>query len=114
MTLDKHQIDGLAQISSKILLASDFEQLIRGCYTRIGSAPAKGNRVKVWWSHPTFSRVEAIYSPDLTLVITAYTHQQPVVADCGAITLWRTAMVSTLNAKVAIVTGSSSELVGQR
>jgi len=29
MTLDKHQIDGLAQISSKILPASDFEQLIR-------------------------------------------------------------------------------------
>jgi hypothetical protein len=78
MTLDKHQIDGLAQISSKILLASDFEQLIRDAgYTRIGSAPAKGNRVKVWWSHPTFSRVEAIYSPDLTLVITAYHTNSP-------------------------------------
>jgi hypothetical protein len=38
----------------------------------VGSAPAKGNRIKVWWNHPNFRRVEAIYSPDRNLVITAY------------------------------------------
>jgi hypothetical protein len=41
-------------------------------YTVVGSALAKGNRIKVWWNHPSFRRVETIYSPDRSLVITAY------------------------------------------
>jgi len=60
----------------KYYAASDFEQLIRDAgYKNRLLQP--GNRVKVWWSHPTFSRVEAIYSPDLTLVITAYHTNSP-------------------------------------
>jgi hypothetical protein len=73
MTLDKHQIDGLSPISSKILPADVFEQLMFNAgYIVAGSAPAKGNRIKIWWNHPSFRRVEAIYSPDRSLVITAY------------------------------------------
>ena len=73
MTLGKHQIDGLSPILSKILPAEVFEQLmINAGYTIVGSAPAKGNRIKVWWSHSSFRGVEAIYSPDRNLVITAY------------------------------------------
>jgi hypothetical protein len=41
-------------------------------YTIMGSAPAKGGRVKVWWSHEIFSNVESIYSEDKSTVITAY------------------------------------------
>ncbi|MDJ0601211.1 MAG: hypothetical protein QNJ37_20505 [Crocosphaera sp.] len=73
MTLDKHQIDGLSPISSKILPAEVFEQLMFNAgYSVAGSAPARGNRIKIWWNHPSFRRVEAIYSPDRNLVITAY------------------------------------------
>lgn len=73
MTLDKHQIDGLSPILSKILPAEVFEQLMLNAgYTIVRSAPAKGNRIKVWYNHPSFRRVEAIYSPDRNLVITAY------------------------------------------
>ena len=40
MTLDKHQIDGLSPISSKILPAEAFEQLMFNAgYTVTGSAP---------------------------------------------------------------------------
>jgi hypothetical protein len=73
MTLDKHTIQGIPKITSKTLPASDFEELmVNANYTKTGSAPAKGNRIKVWWSHATFPRVESIYSPDLKIVITAY------------------------------------------
>ena len=73
MTLDKHKLDGLAPISVKILSAEDFEKLMRNAgYEIIGSAPAQGNRIKVWWSHPNFRRVEAIYSRDRRIAITAY------------------------------------------
>jgi len=73
MTLDKHQIDGLSPILSKILPAEVFEQLMLNAgYTVVGSAPANGNRIKVWYNYPSFRRVEAIYSPDRNLVITAY------------------------------------------
>jgi len=61
MTLEKHQIDGLSPILSKILPAEVFEQLMLNAgYTVVGSAPAKGNRIKVWYNHPSFRRVEAI------------------------------------------------------
>lgn len=77
MTLDKHKIDGLPQITSKILPSAEFEHRMKQAgYLKIGSAPAQGNRLKVWWNHPTFRRVEAIYSPDGAIAITAY-HVQP-------------------------------------
>jgi hypothetical protein len=73
MTLDKHKIDGLPQITSKTLPATQFDDLlIQVGYSKIGSAPAQGNRIQVWWTHPTYSRVEAIYSPDGSVAITAY------------------------------------------
>jgi hypothetical protein len=47
MTLDKHTIQGISPISSKTLPVADFEQLMLDAgYTRIGSAPAKGSRIK--------------------------------------------------------------------
>jgi hypothetical protein len=73
MTLDKHTLDGIPPITSKTLPASDFEAtLINAGYTKIGTAPAQGNRIKSWWTHPTYRRVEVIYSPDMALAITAY------------------------------------------
>jgi len=58
MTLDKHQIDGLSPILSKILPADNFEQLMLNAgYTVMGSAPAKGNRIKVWWNHVNFQLI---------------------------------------------------------
>ncbi len=73
MTLDKHQIDGVPQITSKTLPAIDFEErLIQAGYIKVGSAPAQGNRLKIWWTHSEFNRVEAIYSPDGAIAITAY------------------------------------------
>lgn len=63
MTLDKHKLDGVPQITAKILPASEFEILLANAgYTKIGTAPAKGSRIKTWWSHLTFRRIEAIYS----------------------------------------------------
>jgi hypothetical protein len=73
MTLDKHAIQGIPSISAKTLSASDFERLmVNSGYIKLGAAPAKGNRIKVWWNHPNFPRVESIYSPDMQVVITAY------------------------------------------
>lgn len=73
MTLDKHKLDGVDQITVKTLPAEDFDDLLLGAgYQRMGSAPARGSRIKVWWNHPTYRRIEAIYSPDETIAITAY------------------------------------------
>jgi hypothetical protein len=73
MTLDKHQLDGIGGFSEKVLAANQFEELMmNGGYSQIGSAPAQGKRVKVWWTHETFRNVESIYSDDKSLVITAY------------------------------------------
>lgn len=73
MTLDQHQLDGIAQITVKTMPSEEFESLLMGAgYSKIGTAPAKGNRLKVWWSHSTFRRIEAIYSHDGTVAITAY------------------------------------------
>lgn len=73
MTLDRHRIDGVEPILSKVLPAQIFnDQLLQAGYTKAGSAPAQGNRLKVWWIHPEYSRVEAIYSPDGAIAITAY------------------------------------------
>ena len=73
MTLDKHQIDGLESFSATTLPASEFEaKMIAAGYSQTGSAPAQANRVKNWWIHPEYPRVESIYSPDKQTVITAY------------------------------------------
>jgi hypothetical protein len=49
MTLDKHTLQDVPKIKSKTLPKADFEQLlVNPGYTQVGSAPAKGNRVKVW------------------------------------------------------------------
>ncbi len=73
MTLDKHQIDGIANITAKTLPAQVFDQLLLNAgYSKIGTAPAQGNRVKAWWTHPNYRRVEVIYSPDSSIAITAY------------------------------------------
>jgi hypothetical protein len=73
MTLDKHKIDGIPQITARVLPATEFDALlIQAGYTQIGSAPAQGNRIKAWWTHPTHARVEAIYSADGAVAITAY------------------------------------------
>jgi hypothetical protein len=40
MTLDKHNLQGIAKITSKTLPVDDFEQLlINAGYTKVGSAP---------------------------------------------------------------------------
>ncbi|MCC3568576.1 MAG: hypothetical protein EAZ78_16010 [Oscillatoriales cyanobacterium] len=73
MTLDKHKLDGITQITAKTLPSTEFELLLLTAgYGKIGTAPAQGNRLKVWWTHPTFRRIEAIYSADGIVAITAY------------------------------------------
>ncbi len=73
MTLDKRKLDGIAQITSKILPTAEFDGLLlQAGYTKVGTAPAQGKRLKVWWSHGSFRRIEAIYSPDGKIAITAY------------------------------------------
>ncbi|MEY3297062.1 MAG: hypothetical protein RLZZ597_322 [Cyanobacteriota bacterium] len=73
MTLDKHKLDGIPQITSKILPVETFEALLLAeGYQQAGSAPAQGNRTKIWWNHPQHRRIEAIYSPDGKVAITAY------------------------------------------
>lgn len=78
MTLDRHKLDGILQITAKVLPTPDFEALlIEAGYQKIGSAPAQGRRIKVWWNHPTYRRIEAIYSPDQQMAITAYHLKNP-------------------------------------
>lgn len=73
MTLDKHQIDGLSAFTRKVLSAGQFESLMETAGYRIsGSAPAQGGRIKRWWVHDQYRRVESIYSPNERMVITAY------------------------------------------
>lgn len=73
MTLDKHQLDGIIAITAQTLPASDFDELLLAAgYVKIGTAPAKGNRIKTWWNHPSFRRIEVIYNPDGLIAITAY------------------------------------------
>lgn len=73
MTLDKHKLEGIPQISSKTLSTENFEALLTNAgYTRLGTAPAQGKRIKTWWGHNTHRRIESIYSPDGKIAITAY------------------------------------------
>ena len=73
MTLDKHKLDGIPQIKSKTLSTEKFESLLAAAgYKRLGTAPAQGQRLKTWWSHVEHRRIEAIYSLDGKIAITAY------------------------------------------
>lgn len=73
MTLDKHTIQGLTAFTSKTLPSSEFEKrMINARYFEVCSAPAQGGRIKVWWSHDEYPRVESIYSPNKNIVLTAY------------------------------------------
>ncbi|MGB3636658.1 MAG: hypothetical protein WBA39_03565 [Rivularia sp. (in: cyanobacteria)] len=73
MTLDKHIIQGLAAFTTKTLPSNEFEKrMINAGYFEVGSAPAQGGRIKVWWSHDEYPRVESIYSLDKKIVLTAY------------------------------------------
>lgn len=73
MTLDKHNIEGLAVFTTKTLLSREFERrMVDAGYFEVGTASAQGGRVKVWWSHNEYPRVESIYSPDRNIVLTAY------------------------------------------
>ena len=73
MTLDKHELDGIPKFTVKTLPVSEFEAILFEVgYIKVGTAPARGNRLKVWWSHQKFRRVEAIYSPEGDTAITAY------------------------------------------
>ncbi len=74
MTLDRHPLDGIGQVTQRQTLpASNFEAIMQKAgYTKSGSAPAKGGRVKIWWIHQYYRVVESIYSPDEEEVITAY------------------------------------------
>ena len=73
MTLNKHQIEGLPKFKCTILDANQFEKLmIDAGYSISGTAPAQGNRIKVWWVHEQYPIVESIYTFDRKKVITAY------------------------------------------
>jgi hypothetical protein len=45
--------------------------MIKAGYFEVGTASAQGGRVKIWWSHDDYPRVESIYSPDKNIVLTA-------------------------------------------
>ena len=47
------------------------KRMLNAGYFEIGSAPGQGGRIKVWWSHNEYPRVESIYSPDKNIVLTA-------------------------------------------
>ena len=73
MTLGKHEISGLTLNQIKPLPASIFEKLMIGAgYFKTNSAPAKGGRHFLYFEHSTYERVEAVYSPNKKMVITAY------------------------------------------
>ncbi|MGH8002570.1 MAG: hypothetical protein ACREPR_24860 [Brasilonema sp.] len=73
MTLDKHKIQGLAAFTCKVVDSQQFEKMmLEAGYSISGSAPAQANRIKIWWIHDEFPKVESIYTPDRKKVITAY------------------------------------------
>ncbi len=73
MTLNKHRIDGLPKILERTMPAAKFEQMLLAAgYIKIGTAAAQGNRIKAWWTHSSYRRVEVIYSSDAATVVTAY------------------------------------------
>jgi hypothetical protein len=73
VTLGKHKISGLTLNQIKPLPASIFEKLmIEAGYFRTNSAPTFQGRWFIYFEHPVFRRVEAVYSPNKKMVITAY------------------------------------------
>jgi len=73
VTLGKHCIQGVTLPKVEPRSSQYFESLmVNAGYTISGSAAAQGNRVKIWFIHAKYSRVEAIYSGDLKVTITAY------------------------------------------
>jgi hypothetical protein len=73
MTLDRHTIQGLSAFTTKTLDKNEFEErMINAGYYEVGTAPAQGGRIKVWWSHEEYPRVESIYTLDKNIVLTAY------------------------------------------
>ncbi len=73
MTLNKHQIQGLPKFKTIVLAAAEFEKIMMDAgYNQSGSAPAQNKRIKIWWVHNDYPRVESIYSSDKNTVITAY------------------------------------------
>ncbi len=73
MTLNRHKIEGLTAFNCTVIDSNTFENLmIQAGYSISGSAPAQSNRIKVWWIHNEYARVESVYSPDKRIVITAY------------------------------------------
>jgi hypothetical protein len=73
MTLNKHRLDGIPQIQARTLPSGKFETLLlEAGYTPAGLGNDPGNRSKIWWVHSEHRRIEAIYSPDRSVVITAY------------------------------------------
>jgi len=73
VTLGKHKIGGVTLDGVKTVAAKIMESRLHSAgYVRTGSASAEGGRWKIWFKHPTYGIVEAIYSPDKLTVITAY------------------------------------------
>lgn len=73
MTLGKHEIKGITLNQIKPIPASAFEKLmVEAGYFKFGSAPTFQGRWFVYFEHSAFGRVEAVYSPDKKIVITAY------------------------------------------
>ena len=73
MTLNKHQLDGDGGFSQRTMAVEKFEAKLKSAgYSFLGSGQAKGGRHKIWWTHSSYRRIEAIYSDDKTTVITAY------------------------------------------
>lgn len=66
-----HKID--RQVYLTAMVTSRFEQLlVNAGYAKVGTAPAQGNGIKAWWTHPIHQRVEVIYAADGLIVVTAY------------------------------------------
>ena len=73
MPLDKHPLDGIPRFTVKVLPIVDFEEIVTNAgYARIGKSSASGGRDFVWFTHPTYRRIAAIYEMTTGLVITAY------------------------------------------
>jgi len=73
VTLGQHLIRGVTLPKVKPLSSQYFESLmVNAGYMISGSAAAQGNRLKIWVTHASSPRVEAIYSGDRKVTITAY------------------------------------------
>ena len=73
MPLDKHELQGLPKISYKVLPIAVFENMLtKAGYYKTGSVNTHNNRVKVWFNHNSFNRIECIYCTNTNKCITAY------------------------------------------